>query len=120
MLQALRRLRVLVVDDDPLVLRALSRVLRRRFDVETAEATDVALKLLEEGAFDAVLSDYEMPGGNGIQLLQEVRFRHPMIRRLLTSGCDVPDLGQHVQSGLVQRFFAKPAACRDIMTFLDS
>ena len=36
--------------------------------------------------FDVVVSDYEMPDGNGLELLHAVRERHPTVRRILMSG----------------------------------
>lgn len=65
---------VLLVDDDPAVLRAVSRTLRSRgFDVVTAHDGEQAVHSIRHRSFDVVLSDIGMPGMDGIQLLREVR-----------------------------------------------
>ena len=100
--------RLLIVDDDPQVLRVARRLLRKTWRVETASnAADAAL-LLKERWFDAVLSDYDMPGNNGLWLLKTAQQYQPHIRRVLFSGSGPTDLSAHLQSGLVHCFVAKP------------
>ncbi|HVH47056.1 MAG TPA: response regulator [Labilithrix sp.] len=61
--------RVLVVDDDPLVLRSLTRVLARDFEVSSARNGREALDLVRAGGtFDAMLCDLMMPELSGIEL----------------------------------------------------
>jgi EAL domain-containing protein (putative c-di-GMP-specific phosphodiesterase class I) len=65
---------VLLVDDDPIVLRAVGRALRARgYDVTTAQNGENAVHAIRHRSFDVVLSDIGMPGMDGIQLLREVR-----------------------------------------------
>ncbi|KAJ0979894.1 hypothetical protein J5N97_015368 [Dioscorea zingiberensis] len=66
-------LRVLVVDDDPLCLKIVEKMLRHcQYDVTTCSRAAVALSLLRErkGAFDLVLSDVYMPDMDGFKLLE--------------------------------------------------
>src|SRR5690606_4727066 len=64
-----RQRRVLVVDDDPLVLRSLTRVLARDFEVAAARNGREALDLVRAGGtFDAMLCDLMMPELSGIEL----------------------------------------------------
>ena len=101
-------IRILLVDDDDLALSAYRRILRRDFEVLCAESAEEALEVLASSPVDAVFSDYIMPGPNGIWLLEKLRTGHPGIVRVLISGGTVPDLQTHLDSGLVQFFFAKP------------
>lgn len=65
---------MLLVDDDPTVLRAVGRSLRARgYLVVTAQDGEEATRHIAESNFDAILSDIGMPGIDGIQLLREVR-----------------------------------------------
>jgi CheY-like chemotaxis protein len=83
-----RRLRVLLIDDQVLVLRATAGMLRE-LDVVTATSGAEALGRLAEGShFDAVVSDVSMPGMNGAELFVQVRARFPQLtqRFLLLSG----------------------------------
>lgn len=82
------RLRVLLVDDQVLVLRATAGMLRE-LEVVTAGSGAEALARLAEGAhFDVIVSDVAMPGMNGAELYAEVRRRYPQLseRFLLLSG----------------------------------
>lgn len=59
-----RPLRVLIADDEPMILRALTLLLERRgHDVRVANDAYEALEALQEGDFDAVMVDAQMPGG---------------------------------------------------------
>lgn len=79
--------RVLLVDDDPTVLRSFSRSLRRAgFDVETAADGQTAVKRVDNETFDVILSDIAMPGMSGIQLLREVREHDLHVPVILVTG----------------------------------
>jgi CheY-like chemotaxis protein len=68
--------RVLVVDDEPLVGRAVARVLGQRHDVLIATSGREALALIEGGRdFDLVLCDLMMPGMSGMELYEAVAAR---------------------------------------------
>jgi CheY-like chemotaxis protein len=83
-----RRLRVLLVDDQALVLKATASMLRE-LDVVTAESAGEALAKLADGSyFDVIVSDVSMPGMTGPELFVRVRERYPQLaeRFLLLSG----------------------------------
>jgi signal transduction histidine kinase len=78
---AVRR-RVMVVDDDDGVARALERILRADYDVTVAHGGEQALDLLYAGAtFDALLVDIAMPGVDGPELFERVRSRWPGLEK---------------------------------------
>lgn len=80
-------MRVLLVDDEPGVLRALERLFRRRgHDVRSAANGSAALVLVEEFPPDAVVSDFLMDGMTGVELLRQIAVRFPAARRVLLSG----------------------------------
>ncbi len=82
-------LRVLFVDDEPSVLRALSRMIRIRrlpWDAAFVEGGSAALAELEAHSFDVVVSDLAMPGMDGVTLLAEVAARWPVVSRLMLTG----------------------------------
>ncbi len=79
--------RILVVDDDPLILRSLSELLRiQGYDVQTASSGLEALQTLKDDPVDLILSDINMPEIDGFKLLQEVKSRYPDILMILVTG----------------------------------
>ncbi len=84
-----RKRRILFVDDEKLLLKGLQRMLRSmRHEWEMRFATDgrAALDLISKEPFDAVITDMQMPGMSGIQLLEKVMQDHPDIVRIILSG----------------------------------
>lgn len=80
-------MRILIVDDEIGVLRALERVfVRRHHTVRTALRATEALTMLEEFDPDVVISDFKMPGRNGVELLKLVATLVPAAHRVLMSG----------------------------------
>jgi EAL domain-containing protein (putative c-di-GMP-specific phosphodiesterase class I)/FixJ family two-component response regulator len=80
-------LRILVVDDEPLILRAVSRKLTRAgMTVVTASTAEDALELLADGEYDVVFSDINMPGMGGVALLAGVRRLDPDVPIVLVTG----------------------------------
>jgi DNA-binding NtrC family response regulator len=110
--------RILVVDDEPMVLRALVRLLREHCIVDTADNAEHALLLMSSRAYDAVVTDYEMGGRDGIWLLRQVERRYPKVRRVLHSGSAPIAVETHVRSGLVQSFVQKPATAGQLFASL--
>ena len=101
---------LLLVDDDEQVLRVACRILNEEWEVHTARDAKEAAGMLQKKRFDAVLTDYEMPGQDGIWLLSEVKRLNPDTRRVLFSGSSPVSLLEHLSSGLVECFVTKPTS----------
>jgi HD-like signal output (HDOD) protein/CheY-like chemotaxis protein len=103
---------VLFVDDEPYILDALRRLMsnmsgewRMRFAGSGAEA----LRLLQEGPSDVVVTDMRMPQMNGAQLLNEVVRLHPKTVRIILSGyCDAEMVAQCIKG--THQFLSKPCS----------
>lgn len=101
---------VLLVDDEPRVLEALRRTLRDpAYRVLTASDGREALSLMAAGGVDVLISDIDMPGMSGIELIAEVRRRHPeVIRLLLTGDASLDSALDAINHGEVYRYLVKP------------
>lgn len=66
------RKHVLVVDDDPLMLKLVKEHLREKYDVATAPNGKTALKFLEKKKTNLILLDYQMPGEDGPTVLEKL------------------------------------------------
>ncbi len=82
-----RRAAILLVDDDPDLLLLTAHALRPDgYEVLTAETGEAAMEILGARAVSAIVSDFSMPGMNGVELLAQAAQRHPTALRILVSG----------------------------------
>ncbi|HSO63120.1 MAG TPA: SpoIIE family protein phosphatase [Desulfobacterales bacterium] len=104
--------RVLFVDDDPKILAAFQRQLRKKVTIETVESGAEGLEALRRnGPFSVVVTDYCMPSMNGIEFLGRARKIAPeTVRMLLTGSADLGAAIQAVNQGNIFRFLTKPCS----------
>lgn len=102
-------LRVLVVDDDELILRVMQDFFRqRKDDCQVAPNASVALRLVEDRIYDVLLSDISMPGMDGIELVKRVKNLQPHTVCILMSGVGTRrDIISALKSGVFD-FVDKP------------
>lgn len=101
---------VLCVDDEPNILQALKRLLRREpYTLLTADDPVAALKLIEAQPVHVVISDQRMPGMSGTELLRKAKEVRPHAVRVILSGyADVDAIAEAINQGQISRFLAKP------------
>jgi len=107
---------VLFVDDDQRVLRGIRRTMRSSFpdwEMTFAEDAEAALDQLDATGADVIVSDAQMPGVDGLALLQLVRLRHPETARILLTG-QVRKDQTYEAVGLVHQFLAKPCPAEEL------
>lgn len=118
-------MRILVVDDDPMMLQMLPphladlQVEPRVADVQTALTPQAALDALDRMPTDplVVLSDFNLKAAmNGLDLLKEVQRRRPDAVRVLFSGYALEQLGDVKAGGATHGFVEKPMRIREMMT----
>jgi len=101
---------VLLVDDEPLVRRALARALHRH-DVHVLEAGDAmeAIARLEACPVDLVIADHRMPGEAGVDLLAGIRERWPKVGRVLITGFEDSRVAREaINRAGISYFLSKP------------
>ncbi|MGB5748698.1 MAG: response regulator [Desulfobacterales bacterium] len=80
---------ILFVDDEPMVLKGLQRTLRKmrtEWNMAFTSSGKEALDILGQRPMDVIVSDLKMPEMDGMQLLTEVKTRHPRVVRIILSG----------------------------------
>jgi serine phosphatase RsbU (regulator of sigma subunit) len=104
--------KILLVDDDAMVLAGLKRQLRNQFNIETALSGEEALKMVaEKGPYAVVISDFLMPGMNGIEFLCRLKANNPeTVRMMLTGSDDMPIAIGAVNKGNIFQFHSKPCS----------
>ncbi len=113
--------KILLVDDEPRVLDGYRRNLRKRYDISTAPDASTGLQVIaDEGPFAVVVSDFRMPGMDGIRFLGEVHDRWPDITRVMLTGqADLEASIAAVNLGRVYRFLTKPCDPDTLAVTLD-
>jgi DNA-binding NtrC family response regulator len=102
--------KILFVDDEPNVLSALKRELRKQFEIETAENGEAGLRTIAAfGPYAVVVSDYNMPGMNGTRFLSNVKKIAPnTVRIMLTGFASLDTAIRAVNEGNIFRLLIKP------------
>jgi len=104
-----RKCSLLVVDDEPTVLKVLTHLLSREFELHIAENADAAKALFATGPIDLILTDQRMPGRTGVQLLEWVHEHYPRTVRLLMTGfTELDDAIEAINRGHIYYYVSKP------------
>jgi len=113
--------KVLIVDDDPNILKAYSRFLKKDFKIETALNGKLALKALKKNSpFSVVICDMQMPGINGLEVLSEIRANHPDTSRIMITGNNDQETAKKaINAGNILQFLTKPCDSYEIKKAID-
>jgi len=104
------RYQILLVDDEPNILKALTRVFsQENFRIHTAANGQEALDVLARETVQVMISDYKMPVMTGGELMKRAKLMYPeMIRIMLTGHADVNAVMSAIKEGAVYKFILKP------------
>lgn len=104
-----RAVRLLVVDDEEPIRRALGRYLRGRgYDVSTADSGFAAMELLEEKAFAVAVCDLRMPGMNGVELMRAMIAKDPDLAVIMLTASDLGSTATAALTGGAVDYLIKP------------
>lgn len=114
--------KILLVDDEPRVLRSLTAALELNHDIYTSESAHGAQAVIKAGEqFDAIISDQIMPEMKGHELLNWCRLNSPNSRRIMLTGVPVTnELKQQIDDLASVDIFRKPWNIEEINNRLNS
>jgi len=108
--------RVLVVDDDPSMLRTIARLLKLNgYECLTAASASEARALIDQDGVALVLSDVDMPGESGIELLDSIASEHPGTATVMVTGIDDPELAERALRMGAYGYVIKPFESNEIL-----
>jgi DNA-binding NtrC family response regulator len=100
---------ILLVDDEPEILFSLRGLLRREFDLYTAESGAAALEILRRRPIHVIMTDQRMPEMTGVELLRRSRDECPeAIRMVFTGYADIKAVVDAINQGQIYRYLTKP------------
>lgn len=113
---------ILLVDDEPMILDAMTRALRREpYVVLRASCGSEALEIVNRMHVDVVLTDERMPEMCGSELLSRIRESHPDVVRILMSGAaSLAEAAQAIGRGGIYRFLNKPVGPDVVVKTIDN
>jgi putative two-component system response regulator len=110
------RNRILVVDDEEPVRRIVARILNKQgFQCDEAGDADDALRKLEAGNYAVVLTDMNMPGRSGLELIETIRTRFPDVAPVMMTGVDETELADRALTMGAYGYLIKPTKPNELV-----
>ncbi len=112
--------KILFVDDDMNLLEGYKRTLRNDFMIAVADSGEAGIEVLKkEGPFAVIVSDYKMPGMDGVEFLTRARAASPKsVRMLLTGYADINTAIEAVNKSNIFRLIIKPCPNEELSAIL--
>ena len=112
--------RVLVVDDEPMIVSLLSTVLREKgWDVTEAWSGTDGIDQLDRARFDVILTDLVMPGDSGIDLLRAAKEIHPDVEVILMTGYATADTAIEAMRNGAYHYIMKPLKTEEVVNLVE-
>ena len=111
--------RVLIVDDEPNVSMVLAESLSGNYQVETANTPEDALSLLRQSFYQLMITDYKMPGMNGLDLAREARRISPDTQIVLMTAFGTEGLKDAAGKLNLEGYISKPFSIKQIRAIVE-
>jgi diguanylate cyclase (GGDEF)-like protein len=116
----MNRSRILVIDDEPEICQMMRLALEPAYDVTTVPDGFIGRQSIDSSVFDVIIADQNLPGPNGIELLDHARKAQPSaIRILMTAAKHFDDLCKAVNVAKIHHFVAKPLRLVEIRSAIE-
>ena len=114
------RLRVAIIDDESIACRAIQRGLEQnRYEIETFGDGESFLNRMREDFFDLVLCDLRLPAISGLDVLKEVKTRHPQTEVIVMTGYGSVDIAVEAIRAGAFHYLAKPVKIAELRSLAE-
>ena len=114
------RLRVAIIDDEAIACRAIQRGLgQNRYEIETFGDGESFLNRMREDFFDLVLCDLRLPAISGLEVLKEVKARHPQTEVIVMTGYGSVDIAVEAIRAGAFHYLAKPVKIAELRSLAE-
>ncbi len=111
---------ILVVDDDSEVLYVARSFLSEvGVEVQCAENATQALEKIRANSFSVMITDYNMPGMNGLDLAVKARELAPQMRIIMATGSPTPELHDQATGAGIAKVIAKPLRLEGLLDLIE-
>ena len=113
--------RILVIDDDRSARMLLERVLvRAGHQVTLVDNAEQGLQAIARGGYDLLITDKNLPGTDGIEVLRQAREKQPAMQAIMVTGFPTHETQTHARDLGVFSYVTKPFGVHDILDICDS
>jgi len=113
--------RIIFVDDEINLLDGLRRMLRKKkdeWDMIFVESGKEALEKMEDINFNILVTDFKMPGMDGIELMQRVKEKYPDIRRIILTGQSKSEIFNKAKEA-AHAYIPKPCNSNELISIIE-
>lgn len=115
----MRMIKILLVDDEKLIIYSLSRILKDGgFDVTCVENGKDALLAVQRDCFDICFLDVHLPDANGLELQKIIRKKCPLTRIIIMTAVSLTEAQVHSLNNNTCRYLPKPFELSQVQTLL--
>jgi len=113
------RAKLLIVDDEPEVLKSLARLLKKHFELHLFDNAEEALAFLTNTHCHLILSDMKLPRMNGAEFLNHATKLSPLSKKVVLTGhADIDEAKDVVNNANISRYFTKPWQNKELLSGL--
>ena len=113
------RAKLLIVDDEPEVLKSLERLLKKHFELHMFDNAEEALLFLANTHCHLILSDMKLPHMNGAEFLSQAAKLSPLSKKVVLTGhADIEEAKDVVNNANISRYFTKPWQNKELLSGL--
>lgn len=113
--------KILVLEDDAFCREAMERLLKNSgYETCCCSCAEEALVRLQEETFDVLITDFQMKGMDGLELIDQARKIDPAMGVILVTGIPLEDLGQRLKKSKMNGFLSKPLDWQNLIFLLKS